>query len=641
MLGPGEKRAADVVDASNGNKKTMFKTNSYELFKKRWFVLDETNKTLKYYTNEKSRVEEGCIDMTTVIDIQACTDKDAPPYAIDLVGRGGRCSIAGITYPETIRWVYALDEVVKILRKIDIIGSPNLKNDNIRMQNSTDQDDDKRWYRYSYTFAEQGPLMINVVGLTDQDSYGNVQSHWLLVTSFARHPDGKLGAAEKSNLIKVKDYIVGVNDVDLTELPYNDAMSSMRAATFPKTVHFLRDLQNKQEAMFLECYVYAYYSAIYRRRRRYIELDSDSINFRKTSPEGTSASSKRDSFFPIDQISYLKPSIDQNFPDAKYLLSIICNPGSSIQLVGNDDLTVGSSPIDKLDLYFTEQREMDEWIKYLATSNLRPRRIGGYAIGDIHVAALETIQAGSKDSTKKKNVEILGIRSYVSGEFAPREFSITNDGYLLWQRPVQNQSLKDNTFAADKGRRMLLANNTTCLLRSIYAVEDPDSPEDYRYQLLIQDIGQMVWIGMKEQKTLKSWLAKIKKLVDTAPSMATQNLTIPEDILPLSAVLSALSDAQWEDENTGDVLSNPNGRRSSMSEDVGGNVQTRGGRAGSVFDFLTGRNSESFSSNGTTSTRSSFFGGGNGSNKEESPRSRAESMSNRSARAGSMFGLGK
>ena len=114
MLGPGEKRTVDPNSDKKGNHRT------FELFKKRWFVLgmwlvtstsrssvffthsymtitiiDEASKTFKYYPNEKSRAELGCIDMTTVIDIQACTDPDAPPYAIDLVGRGGRCSIAG------------------------------------------------------------------------------------------------------------------------------------------------------------------------------------------------------------------------------------------------------------------------------------------------------------------------------------------------------------------------------------------------------------------------------------------------------------------------------------------------------------------------------------------------------------------
>ena len=510
--------------------------------------------------------------MTTVIDIQSCTDPDAPQFAFDLVGRGGRCSLAGSSYQDIVRWCYALDEIVKVIKpvaKTDLSAItsagtlPFLHEVNeyffiivfyfiflegVAARNSPrDGEDAKRWYRYSYTFPEQGPLMLNVVGLTDQDANGNVQSHWLLVTSFARFQDGRLGAAEKSGMIKIKDYIVGVNSVDLTVLPYHDAMSAMRNASFPKTVHFLRDLHNKQETIYLETWAYSFFSSLNRRRKRYLELDSDSIHFRKPT-QGGSTSIKRDSFFTIDQISYIRPLLDMNYPeDSQYLLRLVCNPGSTVQLVGNDDLVVGSIPIETLDLYYSNKEEMENWCKFLSNSSLRPRKNGvdTFSIGDIHVTPFETLV---KQDTPTQFEDILGIRSYVTGTFAPREFSITEDGFLFWRR-IQDKR-DDNVFRQDRGRKLLLANDSICPLRAVYAAEDEKSDPAYRYQLLVQDIHQMVWIGMSSEELCMKWVNLIKAVIDKAPEESRSSLTLPDSTLPLEVVMSIINDSPVEDEPT-------------------------------------------------------------------------------------------
>ena len=495
LLGPGEKRGATAVeeeikDDKNtlGKKVANFVSTPY--YTKRWFVLDTHNKTLKYYKDEHTRVESGCIDMATVIDIQSCTDPYAPTHAFDLVGRGGRCSLAAQTYEDVIKWCYCCEDVIKHIEPVARSDLSEItSSEGVAARNSPRGDnitDDKRWHRYNYVFPEAGPLMLNVVGLTDQDANGTIQSHWLLVTSFARYPDGRLGNAEKSSIIKIKDYIVGVNNVDLTILPYHDAMVAMRNATFPKTVYFLRDLQNKQETLYLESWAYVYYEALNRRRKRYIELDSDNISFRKPTVSG-STSVKRDSSFAIDQIAHIQPLIDHNYDpsDSQHILRIVCHPGASISLIGNDELIVGSININTIDLYFNEISDLNEWVRILTNASLRPRRNNTTIIPNIPVIANGVIE---KSEDNKQFIDILSIKSYVTGIFTPRQFTITPDGYLLWKRiSTTKAEIKRSSarFSKDKGRRIFIGNDLTCTLRGVYAGEDSAAEdENNRYTIL-------------------------------------------------------------------------------------------------------------------------------------------------------------
>jgi C-terminal processing protease CtpA/Prc len=92
--------------------------------------------------------------------------------------------------------------------------------------------------------------------------------------------------AELSGVIRPKDYIVGINGADLTVVTFDQAMTMIRTATWPKTLHFLRDSYAQNTKIFIESWVHAYYQSLNRRRRRYIELSADRISFRKPAPGG-------------------------------------------------------------------------------------------------------------------------------------------------------------------------------------------------------------------------------------------------------------------------------------------------------------------------------------------------------------------
>jgi hypothetical protein len=128
-----------------------------------------------------------------------------------------------------------------------------------------------------------------------------------VVTSFENHPDGSPGRSELSGMISVKDFLVGVNDIDLSNYTFNDAMDTVVQASWPKTIHFLRDTTGERQILLsfhgftlliiheiqahvdsscVENWGFVFYPSLNRRRRRYIEMKNGEISFRKPAPGG-------------------------------------------------------------------------------------------------------------------------------------------------------------------------------------------------------------------------------------------------------------------------------------------------------------------------------------------------------------------
>jgi hypothetical protein len=107
--------------------------------------------------------------------------------------------------------------------------------------------------------------------------------------------------------------------------------------------------------------------------------------------EGAAMSAK-DSYFLIDQISYLRPITDLSSPtDQRHLLRIVCKNGSCIKQVTQDGIVAGNSSIEIIDFYFAEIKEMNDWCQYLSNSQLRLQ--DEMNIPDIPSAPHETVQS--------------------------------------------------------------------------------------------------------------------------------------------------------------------------------------------------------------------------------------------------------
>jgi hypothetical protein len=97
------------------------------------------------------------------------------------------------------------------------------------------------WKRFDQTFSTKQPLLLNVKGVANRNELQQVTNHWIVVTGFAKSKTGEKGPAEVGGVVKAMDIIVGCNGVDLTELTFNECMSVIRHADWPKTLHFIRD----------------------------------------------------------------------------------------------------------------------------------------------------------------------------------------------------------------------------------------------------------------------------------------------------------------------------------------------------------------------------------------------------------------
>ena len=144
--------------------------------------------------------------------------------------------------------------------------------------------------------------MLNVMGTTNKDAKtGKVINNWIIVTSFEPTADGKPGRSEACGMISVKDSLVAVNNVDLMKFTFNESMDIINKATFPKTVQFLRDNNADRTISRAEGWAIVFYPSLNRKRRRYVDLKVDTLNFRKPAPGG-SANSACDAFISLTNI---------------------------------------------------------------------------------------------------------------------------------------------------------------------------------------------------------------------------------------------------------------------------------------------------------------------------------------------------
>jgi hypothetical protein len=443
----------------------MLSSNAYN---PRWFVLDLDKKLLTYYKDDKPGcLESGHIDMNEIIDVQLSEVFDAPEFSLDLVSKDRHFTVVAESHASMVRWAFAFNLArnagnskyklpQNLLPNRESVLQQHVQNQNVSYTEITPESPLLKWFEYSITFDDPGPLMLNVMGTVDRDRDGNVINNQIIVTSFESFPDGKPGRAETCGKICVRDFLIAVNDVDLQKCNFNDAMDIIINATWPKTLHFKRDNTVSREASRIESWALVYYPSLNRRRRRYIDLRRNEISFRKPAPGG-SASAKRDAFFIVDQIVQIRPIVDKTVPsDQQFTLQLICKAKSVVNHVDDDDVSIGGSPVDILELCFPKQIHMNSWRSALVSPSLD---INGAPRGEMYIASLpmETIEAA--DIKSISSATKIGIKSELTGNFSLREFTI-HEGYLKWYRPEQDRTITKTAKTA-KSRSLFIANSSS------------------------------------------------------------------------------------------------------------------------------------------------------------------------------------
>ena len=212
-------------------------------------------------------------------------------------------------------------------------------------------------------------------------------NHWIVVTGFAKSKTGEKGPAELSGKIKAMDIVVGCNGVDLTELTFNECMSVIRHADWPKTLHFIRDPAGAANKPALkESWAKFGTQGVF--RRRYLEVKEGELLHSKPTPGGAIASQ----------------------PDGKIKLTGLEGNTLLKSLVKVEDKSCGAEERFQLRLVFTaeakqeevviaceEASQLEEWAEALisASGGLVEAEVGGIQV--LEVADLEATALASDD----------------------------------------------------------------------------------------------------------------------------------------------------------------------------------------------------------------------------------------------------
>lgn len=542
----------------SGKGQNVFQRLMSKAYQKRWFALDSSSKLLRYYYDSSELNERGFIDITSITNVDVSHLQDAPPFSIDLISADVHYTITADNSKNMYRWALAIRRLLPDFKEYQVKKGIS-KIDNMLVKNNEDVNTQKnekiapatiteKWYRYDFTYDEEGPMYMNVAGIANKDSMGKLLNQWVVVTSFELTLDGSLGRSEASGCIAIKDYVVGVNGIDLTTKTFNDAMDTIAEASFPKTLHFLRDNEANRESSRIESWVHVFYPALNRRRKRYVEIKESVINFRKPAIGGA-ANADRDAYFEIENITKICPIFDKNYMGRNehcYILRIHCRESSQIHHVGINNESIGGSHVEILEFCFDKESRMNSWRSALVSSTIGPSNISS-----IMVESLETVEVGevlSEDSPLIENklqhdqddsnggkkrihsyeikTTTLGIKSELTGTVSKRHFSF-RDGTVYWSRmPTKGQSMSLN-----RSRSLLLVDSTTCQLLQLHCYERVDAsiPSlQYKYELRLITSDSSISICMEDKDTLLIWVDNIKGVVSCIPSLhIPSSLNIP------------------------------------------------------------------------------------------------------------------
>jgi len=559
LLKPDFKREQQTPDyIASGRDMNIFARFSGLMgtYKKRWFVLSPKECILRYFVSADLSDEKGFVDLKDIDAVDYSHVRDAGKNSIDLISEERHFTLTANSREEMHKWALALKRCLRTTQaeKHEAAASKASSLPSYTRESVTKREVEisgeaadavhMRWHRYDFTYELPGPMCMHVMGSANKDQYGNLLNQWVIVTAFELTLAGEAGPSEASGLIAVKDYVIGVNGIDLTTSTFNDAMDTIAEAEFPKTLHFLRDNEASKEGTRIESWVTVYYPALNRRRRRYCEIKSNMINFRKPGPGGA-ANGERDAFFILDHVAKISPIRDLNLSgsgtEEEFILQLHCKPDSTVQHVGGDDMSVGGSPVYVLELCFGVEPVMNQWRSILAS----PQSFGKANVniptdtmltipkGEVyeHTSSARALTSGRKElTTVLLESKDIAIKSTLTGNLTPRVLTLTSDGYISWRRPPTKGKASSSSNAAKK---LFIADGQHCKLVKVIAQETDLGTDEgdsaFCFQLGIQTTENSVVFCFTSAAHLQQWLAAIEGSVSAAPK-----LTVPPGLLPFN-----------------------------------------------------------------------------------------------------------
>ncbi len=83
---------------------------SSSTYNTRYFVLDVSNRILRYYKDDKpSTPESGTVNMNDIIDVQLSQVYDAPEFSLDLISNERHYTVVADSHASMVRWAFAFN----------------------------------------------------------------------------------------------------------------------------------------------------------------------------------------------------------------------------------------------------------------------------------------------------------------------------------------------------------------------------------------------------------------------------------------------------------------------------------------------------------------------------------------------------
>jgi len=368
---PDYKRAAQ--EKSSILKKTSYSTFLSSGYQSRFFILDIKTHTLHYGKTEEMQTnsEKGTIDMSKVVDITYSQVFDAPNLSIDLITTDRHYTMAFDSHTQMVRWAFACSLAcsARISRRLNDIQIDIPPNDPLLVRaqeegTATSMTATQRWSEFEVVFTTPAPMLLNVTGIVNKDKDGRIINYLLGVTSFDFQPNGKTGIAETTGVIAVKDYLVAVNDTNLTNIPTAEALLALSQSSWPRHLTFLRDQIGARDGPRVEGWAKVYYPALHKPRYRYVELIFDKLFFYKAEPGGMETSYKEASFTFLHQVKQILPTASKKEVPSGYgyILQMQCKPDSFVRLFrGQNESCIGATRTDVVELHFKNIHQLNRW----------------------------------------------------------------------------------------------------------------------------------------------------------------------------------------------------------------------------------------------------------------------------------------
>jgi hypothetical protein len=259
--------------SSKGRSITLGAMMGKKTYSRRYFCLQGT--TLSYYREIDAETPAGAVKLDEVLSVEDSVVPDAPPNSIDLRTKDRIFTLAADNSTEMVNWALAITAAISNKGTTGRQG---------RAASETGEGE-IQWKRFDQCFETKQPLLLNVKGVANRNDLQQVTNHWIVVTGFAKGKNGEIGPAEQAGNIKPMDIVVGCNGIDLTELTFNECMSVIRHADWPKTLHFIRDPNTANKKPTIK-EAWAQFGTAGAHRRRYLEVKEGEIFHSKPTPGG-------------------------------------------------------------------------------------------------------------------------------------------------------------------------------------------------------------------------------------------------------------------------------------------------------------------------------------------------------------------